>query len=276
MIKPPGEAPDLAQHHDALGLGEQDEGEDQHTLQWLAADEVGGGLPPGRKQQERDGRQAHRGRVRLHAERQSRDHLGANHGKDAVNRQRGGQQDDQPARRREREAPLEGGGQRRVGGGEEDGGDEEAEVGGNAEHAPGVLCVGSRLQDARGVDAVDREDPAHRHEAEAKEEDAILRDLHGGDRQQDRQPERQQGDHRDDEEVLARHDDARVARRVRGEPGEDAGGEEEGTQPGRRTSPFEPGARDDGGGGHSDVTARIPAPCPSGRAGRQPNGARSR
>ena len=39
---------------------------------------------------------------------------------------------------------------------------------------------------------MDRKDAAHGHETEAEEEDAILRDLHRGDRQQHRQSEGQQ------------------------------------------------------------------------------------
>ena len=64
VVFPPGEAPDLAEHHDALRLGEQDEGENEDTLEGEAGDKVGGGLAPGRKQQQSDRRQAHRGRVR--------------------------------------------------------------------------------------------------------------------------------------------------------------------------------------------------------------------
>src|SRR6202165_4783221 len=111
-------------------------------------------------------------------------------------------------------------------------------------------------QNARRVDAVDREDAAHGHEPEAEEEHTILSDLHGGDRQKRRQPERQQRNHRDNDKVLARHDQAGVRGRMRQEPGKNPGGEEQRTEEGCRKGRAGPRARKNRGGGHSGITGR--------------------
>ncbi|TME82514.1 MAG: transcriptional repressor [Chloroflexi bacterium] len=52
------------------------------------------------------------------------------------------------------------------------------------------------------------------------------------------------------------------------QPGEHAGGEEEGAERRRWSGPFHSGARNDRGRGHTDVTVRIPPPCPPPQAGR--------
>ena len=70
---------------------------------------------------------------------------------------------------------------------------------------------------------MDRKDAAHGHESEAEEKHAVLRDLDGGNGQQRREAESEQGDRGDHQEVLPRHDEAGVDRRVRQQPGEDAG-----------------------------------------------------
>ena len=107
---------------------------------------------------------------------------------------------------------------------------------------------------------MDREDAAHRHEAEAEEEDPVLGDLYGRDRQQHRQPEGQERHCGDDQEVLARHDQAGVGSGMRRQPPEDAGGEEERADRRRWRGFPGPGLRDGRGGSHNGITDRWRKP----------------